>query len=116
MLPSIISTSVASLCLCLSVWLFVTNSSGQKLQAELQQKQQEIQTEQQKAQLQQQELQAQQDQINSATQLAQQTGPAILRDLNDLAVVNNNTKIKELLAKYGVQAQAAPKTDAPAAP
>ncbi len=101
-LPVLISTTVAGICLLLSIWLFVESHTNQNMQGELQQKQQELQTVQQEVQLQQQQLQAQQEQINAGTQLAKEVGPAVLRDLGSLAVQSKNEQIKKLLAKYGV--------------
>ncbi len=110
-IPSVVPTLVSGLCLLLTVWLFTSNSANQSLQADLQQKQQEIQTEQMEVQLQQQQLQSQQEQLNSAVKLAQEIGPAVLKDLGSVAVQNKNQKIKELLSKYGITI----KEEAPAA-
>lgn len=114
-LPAILSTVAAGLCLALSAWLFVVSGSNSKLQGELQKQQTELQSQQQEVQLQQQQLQAQQQQINAGTQLAQQIGPSVLRDLGALAVENKNEKIKKLLSKYGVTLQENPATPAPGA-
>jgi hypothetical protein len=101
-LPSLLSTTVAGVCLLLSIWLFIDSRANQNLQGELQQRQQELQTAQEQVQLQQQQFQFQQEQINAGTQLAKEVGPAVLRDLGSLAVQSKNEEIKKLLAKYGV--------------
>ncbi len=120
-LPSIISIAAASLCLTLSIWLFFAGTASQNLQAEMQKKQDEYQTQQQTAQIAQQQLQLQTERINQGTKLAQEIGPAVLRDLGGLAVQSKNEDIKKLLAKYGVTvnekaAEEAAKTPAPANP
>ncbi len=86
----------------MSVWLFVASGQNQKLQGELQKKQQELQSEQQEVQLQTQQLQTQQEQINAGIRLAQEVGPAVLRDVGNLVVQNKNESLKKLLSKYGV--------------
>lgn len=110
---AILSTASAALCLVLSAWLFVANSANQSLQGELQAKQEDLQTQQQQVQLQQQQHQAQQQTINDGTQLAQQVGPAVLRDLASVALQNKNENIRKLLAKYGVTVKE-PETPLPA--
>jgi hypothetical protein len=113
-IAGIISTAAAVICLALSIWLFFANNANQALQGELQTKQQDVQTQQQQVQLQQQQLQTQQQNINAGTQLAQQVGPAVLRDLGSLALQNKNERIKKLLAKYGVTLKENEATPAPA--
>ncbi len=113
-LPALISLSSAALCLLLSVWLFFANNANQSLQGELQAKQEDLQTQQQQVQLQQQQYQAQQQTINDASQLAQQVGPSVLRDLGSVAVQNKNENIRKLLAKYGVTVKDPETTPAPA--
>jgi predicted Holliday junction resolvase-like endonuclease len=120
-LTGILSTAVAALCVALSIWLFVVNTANQTLQGELQNKQQQVQTQQQQAQAQQQLFQEQEQKISAGSQLAQQVGPAVLRDLGSFAVQKKNERIKKLLAKYGVTVKeneaAAPETGTtPAAP
>src|SRR5688500_5612828 len=118
----ILSTAIAAICVLLSIWLFVANAANQTLQGELQSKQQQVQTQQQQAQAQQQQFQEQEQKISAGNQLAQQIGPAVLRDLGSFAVQKKNERIKKLLAKYGVtvkENEAAPDaagTPAPAAP
>ena len=51
--------------------------------------------------------------IDSGAQLANQLGPAMLRDLAALQLQNKNQKIADLLKKYGVEARA---EQAPAKP
>ena len=109
---SVLSVAAAALCLLLSVWFFFVTKNNQSLQSELQRKQQTLQTRTQAVQLQQQQLQAQQEQINAGTTLAQQVGPAVLKDLGTRALQNKNDKIRNLLLKYGVTISEA--TPAPA--
>ena len=111
---SVLSVAAAGLCLALSIWFFFATSKNQSLQSELQRKQQTLQTRTQAVQLQQQNLQAQQEQINAGTTLAQQIGPAVLKDLGTIAVQNKNEKIRSLLLKYGVTISES--TPAPATP
>ena len=112
-----LSIAAAGTSLALSVWLFVASGQNQKLQGELQKKQQELQAEQQEVQLQTQQLQAQQDQINAGIRLAQEVGPAVLRDVGNLSVQNKNESLKMLLAKYGVTIEEkAPEADAKSKP
>ncbi len=116
-IPALLPSVAAGVSLLLSAWLFATSGMNQNLQAVLQQKQQELQSEQQEIQLHQQQFQAQQEQINQGIKLAQEVGPAVLKDLASLAVENNNETIKKLLTKYGVDLSkdAAP-TPKPATP
>lgn len=107
---SVLSVAAAGLCLALSVWFFFATSQNQTLQTELQRKQQTLQTLTQAVQLQQQNMQAQQEQINAGTTLAQQVGPAVLKDLGTVAIQNKNEKIRSLLLKYGVTISEAPAT------
>ena len=113
----IVSSFSAALCLVLSIWLFFANSANQVLQGELQTRQDSLQTQQQAVQLQQEQLRSQQQTINEGTQLAQQIGPAVLRDLGALALQNKNENIRKLLAKYGVTVKEPdPAAPPPAAP
>jgi hypothetical protein len=101
---SVVSVSAAGLCLALSIWLFFASAANTELQHELQTRQESNQTLQQAVKLQQQQLEAQQKQIETGTKLAQEVGPAVLRDLGALALKNENARIRVLLAKYGVTA------------
>jgi hypothetical protein len=101
-LTGIFSTVTAALCVVLSIWLFFANAANQTLQGDLQTKQQQVQTQQQQAQAQQQQFQEQEQKIGAGSQLAQQVGPAVLRDLGSVAVQKKNERIKKLLGKYGV--------------
>jgi len=96
------SAATTTVCLALSVVLFFANNANQALQGELVTKQQDLQTQQQAVDLQKQQFQMQEQDISRGTQLAQQVGPAVVRDLASLAVQNKNDKIKKLLSKYGV--------------
>jgi multidrug efflux pump subunit AcrA (membrane-fusion protein) len=111
---SLIATASAGLSLLLSLWLLVGTWGNHGAQRRLQGLQDEIQSRQLAIQSQQQQLQAQQQQIDSGAQLANQVGPAMLRDLAELSVVNKNEKISELLKKYGLEVKANPeaKTEA----
>ncbi len=102
-LSSYFSVGASLLALVLAVWLLISSGSNISLQASLQKQQDEIQTRQQAVQLQQQQLQTQQQQIESGAQLAQQVGPAVLRDLAELQVQNKNTRIRDLLKKHGLE-------------
>lgn len=99
-----ISTALAAVCLLLSVWIIFAGASNQSLQAELQKQQQQLQT--------------QQETINQGTVIAQQVGPALLRDMASVSV--EDKEMKDLLAKHGytvnVQASPAPGETPAAAP
>lgn len=97
----VFSTVAAGLCLFLSIWLFFIGRTSVKLQSELLRQQESFQGQQREIQLGQQQLQAQQNQIDVSMKLAQEIGPAILRDLATLAVQNKNKEIEDLLAKHG---------------
>ncbi|MFY8268179.1 MAG: hypothetical protein ACOVLK_02170 [Terrimicrobiaceae bacterium] len=109
----IISLSAGALALLLSLWFLVGTWSNQSLQLGLQKQQDEIQARSLTIKNQQQQLQTQQQQIDSGAQLANQVGPAMIRDLAALQVENKNTKIAALLKKYGIEA--APGTPTPSA-
>lgn len=109
---SLLSTASAGLAVLLSLWLLVGTWGNHSAQRRLQGQQDEIQSRQLAIQTQQQQLQAQQQQIDAGAQLANQVGPAMLRDLAELSVTNKNKKITELLKKYGLEVNA----NAPANP
>lgn len=98
----LISTIVSGICLMLSVWLFVVSNSNNRLAGAVQREQETVQVRQQEVQLKRSALEAQEAQINTAVKLAQESGPAILKDLASLAAQNNNEKIKALLEKHGL--------------
>jgi len=112
-IDSILSISTSSISLLLSLWLCVVSLSANSMQATLQKLQEDLQSRQQAVQLQQQQLQAQQQQIESAKQLAQQVGPAVVRDLASLQVQNKNTKIAAILKKYGIEIKENPSSPLP---
>lgn len=114
-LPFILSTGAAVLCLALGIWLFALGGNTQALQGELQKLQQEVQNQQQLLQAKQGQMQTQQAQINSGSQISQQVGPALLRDMATASL--KNEKMKQVLAKHGynVEVKADEKT-APATP
>ncbi|MEI8293742.1 MAG: hypothetical protein WCG66_07085 [bacterium] len=100
-----ISTAACSACVLLSLWLVATNFSVQGLQRNLQSQQDDIQMRQQTIQGLQQQLQTQQQVIDSASQLANQVGPSVIRDLANLQIQKHNQKIGALLKKYGIEAK-----------
>lgn len=106
-------TAVSSLVVLLSLWLFVGSWSFHSKQGAVQALQEKIQARQLAIQSQQQQIQLQQQRIDSGAQLANQVGPAMLRDLAALQLQNKNQKIADLLKKYGVEARA---EQAPAKP
>lgn len=118
-----VHTAASSLVVLLSLWLFVGSWSVHSKQGAVQSLQEKIQARQLAIQSQQQQLQVQQQRIDSGAQLANQLGPAMLRDLAALQLQNKNQKIADLLKKYGVEARAeqapakpASTTPAPATP
>jgi len=113
---ALLSTSSCSLALLLSLWYLAGTWSNQSTEGKLLKQQDEIQSHQLAIQSQQQQLQSQQQQIEAASQLQNQIGPAMLRDLAQLSVANKNTKITQLLKKYGLEVNVAPASGpAPAA-
>ncbi len=92
----------------LGLWFLGSSFGNQGLQRTLQKKQDDIQARQLAIQAQQQQLQAQQQQIDAGTQLSQQVGPAMIRDLAALQIEKNNKKIGQLLLKYGIEAKLNP--------
>ncbi len=112
---ALLSTASCGLALLLSVWFLVGTWANQSTEGKLLKQQDEIQAHQLAVQSQQQQLQAQRQQMEGAAQLQNQIGPAMLRDLAQLSVSNKNTKITNLLKKYGLEVNVTP-NGAPAAP
>jgi hypothetical protein len=102
-ISSIFSTATATLAAVLGLWLAFSGFSNTSKQASLLALQETAQAKSTTVQKLQRDLQAQQQQIESGAQLAQQTGPAVLRDLATLQVENRNEKISVLLKKYGLE-------------
>jgi len=102
-LPSIFSIATGSLAVIFGVWLLVASFGNTSKQAQLLTLQEEVQAKTAVVQKQQRDLQIQQQAIESGAQLAQQTGPSVLRDLATLQVENKNARIAELLQKYGLE-------------
>ncbi len=98
-LPFIIATGASALSLLLGIWLFFLGGTNQGLQNDLQKLQQDVQSQQQILQVKQQAFQVQQEQINTAQQISQQVGPALLRDMAVASVKND--KIKKILTSHG---------------
>lgn len=96
-------TLAAVLALVLSVWIVFQTVENSKLQDQIQARQQEIQTDQIEIQSLQQQLQAQQQQIDATSHLANQAGPAILNELANLQMKNNNVTLAVFLQKHGVE-------------
>jgi hypothetical protein len=104
-IPQFLPAAASALGLLLSIWLFISNSTNSGLQEELRKKQDTLQGEQQAVQIENQKLQAQQEQITTGIRLAQEVGPAVLKDVAGLAVQNKNEPLKKLLGKYGITIQ-----------
>lgn len=99
-LPLLASLVVAAL----GTWFLVGTLGNQTLQRGLQKRQDDIQARQLAIQNIQQTLQVQQQQIDAASQLENQTGPAIIRDLAELQLAKKNLSIARVLGKYGITA------------
>ncbi len=108
MQPLLLSSGLSGLAVVLSLWFLIGTWTNQSVQRSLQNQQDDIQARQTAIQGQQQILQAQQQQIESAAQLANQVGPAIIRDLAALQIQSKNSKIEALLKKYGIEAKPNP--------
>jgi hypothetical protein len=110
MSTQLISIGASGISVLLGLWFLGSSFGNQGLQRTLQKKQDDIQAQQQ-------ELQSQQQLIDAGSQLAQQVGPAMIRDLAALQLDKNNKKIAQLLLKYGIEAKANPApANAPAPP
>lgn len=103
MLKNALFALAALLALVLSASIVFQTVGNSKLQQAGQAKDAEIQAIQTEIQTLQQQLQTQQKQIESANQLANQAGPAILSELATLQVKNNNMALGVFLQKHGVQ-------------
>jgi len=88
----------------LGAWFLQGTLANQALQRALQNQQDDIQARQLAIQNIQQTLQLQQQRIDAASQLANQTGPALIRDLAELQLAKNNLSIARILRKYGITA------------
>ncbi len=116
MILNLSAIASAALSLGLGVWFLTGTLSNQTLQRGLQKQQDDIQARQLAIQTFQQQLQLQQQRIDAAAQLSNQTGPAIIRDLAELQLANNNRSLARVLQKHGITATAdtpAAKTPAP---
>jgi hypothetical protein len=102
---SLLSVTAAGLSLVLAVWLFVGSFATRSLQSKAQDQQQELLNHQQELSTAQQKIQIQNQQIQSGKYLAEQVGPAVLKDLAGISIQKKNEKIRGLLAKYGVSVQ-----------
>jgi hypothetical protein len=105
---SFLAVGSAGISLALSVWLLISGLGNQGLQAQWQQKQQALLDQQQELATQQQKAQQQQQQIQSGKYVAEQVGPAVLKDLGSVVVQKKNEKIRGLLSRYGVSVQETP--------
>ncbi len=112
-LPSIFSISSGSLAVLLGFWLLFASFGNTSKQAQLLSIQEEVQAKTAIVQKQQRDLQIQQQEIESGAQLAQQTGPSVLKDLATLQVENRNERIATLLQKYGLEVKMNPEAKSP---
>jgi len=103
MLKNALFALAALLAFVLSATIVFQTVGNSKLQQAGQAKDAEIQAVHSEIRSLQQQLQTQQKQIESANQLANQVGPAILSELATLQVKNNNTALGVFLQKHGVQ-------------
>src|SRR4051812_23920721 len=111
---SLLAIGAAGISLLLSIWLLISGFTNQGQQSRWQEQQQELLNHQQTLQTLQQKAQMQQQQIQSGKYLAEQVGPAVLKDIAGQVIQKKNDKLKGLLAKYGVSVQET--TPAPKAP
>ena len=99
-----IAVATSALSLVLAVIVLFVGMGNQTLQTEIQGQQKDVQKQQQ-------ELQKQQEVINTAIQIQQKVGPALLQDM---AVVSlKNEEMKKLLSKHGYNVQPPPASPAP---
>lgn len=113
-ISSILAVASAAVSLLLSVWLLFSGLANQGLQGQWQEKQQTLLDQQQELATQQQKAQQQQQQIQSGKYVAEQVGPAVLKDLGSVVVQKKNEKIRGLLSRYGVTVQETPPETKPA--
>jgi hypothetical protein len=106
---SLLAIGATGLSLILALWLFVSGMINGSQQSKWQEQQQELLNHQQQLAQLQQQAQQQQQQIQAGRQLQEQVGPAVLKEIGAAALPpKNNERMKTLLAKHGVTAQAAP--------
>ena len=110
---SLLSIGAAGVSLVLSIWLLIAGISNQGQQGRWQDQQKELINHQTELASLQQKAQIQQQQIQAGKNLAEQVGPAVLKDIGGLVVQKKNDKLEGLLAKYGVKIDRS--TPAPAA-
>jgi hypothetical protein len=97
------STIAAGLAVFLASWLLFQTRANNRWQLALEDKQDRIQALQASIQQGSVNLQAQQQQLDTARQLSEQVGPAILRDLAELGSKNSNIALAVFLQKHGVE-------------
>jgi hypothetical protein len=106
---SLLAIGATGLSLILSLCLFIYGLINGGQQSKWQDQQQELLNHQQELATLQQQAQLQQQQIQAGRQLQEQVGPAVLKEIGAaaLATPKPNEKMKSLLAKHGITAQAA---------
>lgn len=106
---SLLAIGATGLSLLLALCLFIYGLINGSQQSRWQEQQQELMNRQQTLAGLQQQAQQQQQQIQAGRQLQEQVGPAVLKQIGAAALPpKNNEKLKSLLAKHGITAQAAP--------
>jgi flagellar biosynthesis component FlhA len=105
---ALLSIGAAGLSLLLSVWLLVFGFNNSSQQKKWQEQQQELQNQQQKLSDLQQKAQQQQQQIQAGRQLAEQVGPAVLKDMVGFVHQNKNSILRDLLTRNGITVPDAP--------
>lgn len=115
-IPSLASIASSFLAVILSVVLFVSANTTQKLAKELQDKGAELQKQQQAVQQQQQIAQIEQQDVQKVNTY-QQLVPAVMGDLRAIALKEKDGRIRDLLTKYNVNMdEKAPEAKPAAAP
>src|SRR4051812_17278748 len=104
---SLLAIGATGLSLILSLCLFIYGMINGSQQTKWQEQQQELLNHQQTLATLQQTAQQQQQQIQAGRQLQEQVGPAVLKEIGAAALPpKNNEKLKSLLARHGITAQA----------
>ena len=100
--------SLAALAVLVSIAYYATHALNGHMRSQAYTAQQQLETLQPKLQNLRLQLKDQQDKWNAGLGLSNKVGPAVLNDINTLAEAHENTKLKELLQKYGISFSEAP--------
>jgi hypothetical protein len=98
-----ISAGLATAAAVLSCRYYFVMAENAKLRIEGTEFQQLAEAIQPQLEAKRQQLRVQQEKLNKGSAISQSVGPAVLADIRSVADKNNNLKLRELLARYGVR-------------